>query len=335
MNFFRRHKHEIGDEASGKVIRPNKIKIEEIPNIAELLSSPKDAIRHLVHIDEKYVHHVKAETDEKIIRGFMHPFAQAVHLAYCHHVPLIITPDVIWYMISSAIAIHINKNAELLRKVFVDHEGKKKLIVRRNDLDPDSPDCPWNEVIEMFTVEINKNTNNNVVDLLVPTFTTTTACARVVSQIVLMDAKKSYFDYSCMTMCGIPEIRLVGTKQDWELIKSKAKDILKLMPDMNVWIDGCLGEILDQFTSVFDGKVDKKFWNEIYKSSYCFVSYFEIKFKLITAQTFICMNKHNTNELDVKKQKDRIKIFGIPLIAFMVSYGDNAIMFSNYFYLKI
>ena len=44
----------------------------------------------------------------------MHPLMQAVHLAFYDHLPLILTPDIIWYCISSAVGIHINKNAEEL-----------------------------------------------------------------------------------------------------------------------------------------------------------------------------------------------------------------------------
>ena len=58
----------------------------------------------------------------------MHSFVQTVHIAYSYHVPLTITPDVIFYLITSATAVHINQNAEKLRNVFVNHEGKKEVL---------------------------------------------------------------------------------------------------------------------------------------------------------------------------------------------------------------
>ena len=54
----------------------------------------------------------------------MHPFIQAMHIAFSH-LPLILTPDIIWYCISNAAAICINKYSEELRKTFVDHDEKK------------------------------------------------------------------------------------------------------------------------------------------------------------------------------------------------------------------
>lgn len=195
----------------------------------------------------------------------MHPFVEAVDFAYSHHVPLTITPDVIFYLITSATAVHINQNAEKLRKTFVNHEGKKELEVRRDDFVLNSKSNPWHEVIDDFSIQIRNNTNNNVADLLEANFSTTSKVARVVSQMVLMDSMQKYFDYMFSTMCGIPEIRLTGNKEDWVNVKKKTNEILKLIPDLKCWIDGSLNEILDNFIGVFDDKIDKSFWNEIYK----------------------------------------------------------------------
>jgi hypothetical protein len=247
-----------------KVIRPNPIKIESLPS--ELpKTNPIGAIKDFVQIDENYIQYVKVEREGELLKCFMHPFVEAANFAYSYHVPLIITPDIIFYLISSATAVHINQNAEKLRDVFVNHEGKKELEIRRDDFVLNSKSNPWHEVIDDFVIEIGKNTNNNVADLMVANFSTTSKDARVVSQMVLMDSMQKYFDYKFTTMCGIPEIRLTGNKQDWESVKRKANRILKLIPDLKVWIDGSLNEILDHFIAAFDDKVDNKFWNEIYK----------------------------------------------------------------------
>ena len=251
-----------------KIIKANDIKVEEIPNLNSLLKSPKEAVKEMVSIDEKYIQYVKVERDENLIACDMHPFVQAVHMAYGHHVPLTISPDMIWYLISSGTAVHINQNAENLRKTFVNHEGKKAIGIRRDDFVLGSQANPWHEVIDDFAAKIDKNTNNNVTDIFQANFSTTTKDSRVVSQIVLMDAMQKYFDYKFSTMCGIPEIRVAGTKQDWENVKSKTNEVLKLIPDLKVWIDGSLNTILDHFINAFDDKVDKKFWNEIYKGNF-------------------------------------------------------------------
>jgi hypothetical protein len=256
-----------------KVIKPNDIKIANLPS--ELpKTSPIDAIKDFVQIDENYIQYVKVEREGEMLKCFMHPFVEAANFAYSHHVPLIITPDIIFYLISSATAVHINQNAEKLRDVFVNHEGKKEIEIRRDDFVLNSKSNPWHEVIDDFVIEIGKNTNNNVADLMVANFSTTSKDARVVSQMVLMDSMQKYFDFKFTTMCGIPEIRLTGNKQDWESVKSKTNGILKLIPDLKVWIDGSLNEILDHFIGAFDDKVDNKFWNEIYKCKLDFIVFF-------------------------------------------------------------
>ena len=107
-------------------------------------------------------------------------------------------------------------------------------------------------------------TKNDIAEIIVANFTTTTKDSRVVSQIVLMDAMQSYFDYGVMTMCGIPEIRLKGEKHDWENLKSKSKKLIGLIPELNIWMKS-LDEILNNFINVFDNKIDNTFWNRIYK----------------------------------------------------------------------
>lgn len=226
-------------------------------------------MKQLIKIENEHIQFAKAERDTDLISCGMHPFVEAVHLAYSYHVPLHISPDMIWYLISSGVAVHINQNAEELRKTFVNHEGKKEIEIRRDDFRLNSPN-PWHEVIDDFSIKIGENTNNNVADLMMANFSTTTKDSRVISQIVLMDAMQKYFDYKFTTCCGIPEIRLTGTKQDWENVKSKSEGLLKLVPKMNVWIKS-LEEILQHFINAFDDKIDKTFWNSIYKSRFNFV----------------------------------------------------------------
>ena len=203
----------------------------------------------------------------------MHPFVQAVHLAYSDHLPLIISPDMIWYLISSGFATHINKHSERLRNTFVNHEGKKTIRIRRDDFRLGSKANAWHELIDEFCTKIGELTKNDIAEKFVSNFSTTSKDSRVVSQIVLMDAMKKYFEFRCCTRCGIPEIRLLGEKSDWENVKQKSQSIFKLLPEMKIWNEN-LTEILDHFIGVFDDKVDNEFWNEIYKGFLSLIFYF-------------------------------------------------------------
>jgi hypothetical protein len=247
-----------------KIIKPNNIHIEQLSGIESI--SPRRAISNLIRIEDQYIQYIKTENinDGELLECNMHPLIQAAHIAYSKHLPLVLTPDVIWYCISSAIATHINLNSEELRNTFVNHEGKKEINIRRDDFVFNSLTNPWHEVIDDFTEQLRKNTKNEVADKLVANFSSTTKESRVVSEIVLMDAMQKYFEFSFSTMCGIPEIRIMGDKDDWIKLKSKASDISELIPYFNFWISS-LNEILQHFIDAFDDKIDNKFWNEIYK----------------------------------------------------------------------
>jgi hypothetical protein len=210
----------------------------------------------------------------------IHPFMDAIHLAYAHHLPLELTPDMIWYLIASGTAQHINLNSERLRNKFVEHEGQKTLEVRRDNFVLGQPSSNsnstnqdqsypnrWDEVIDEFSAQIAANTKVDVDKLFTANFTTTTPESRVSSQIVLMDAMKQYFSYRVSTLCDIPEIRLRGSRADWTAIRSRIAKLSALIDDdLKMWYNK-LDNIVEKFVDAFDQNIDKAFWNEIYKSS--------------------------------------------------------------------
>lgn len=162
------------------IIRANDVKIEENPTLPEQ-NNARELVKKLVKIDDKYIQYVKAEESENLVECYMHPFVQAVHLAYSIHLPLVISPDAIWYLISSGVAAHVNANAESLRSKFVDHEGKKTIKVRRDDFVFGSPSNPWHEMIDEFCIKVGELTKNDVAHIFQANFTTTTKEARVVT----------------------------------------------------------------------------------------------------------------------------------------------------------
>src|SRR5215471_2816238 len=140
-----------------------------------------------------------------------HPFFQGVHAAYTDHRPLVLSPDMMWLIISQGFAQHVNANAEKLRGRFVKFQGKVSLVVRvkrEHDMLND-PDAPWGEVFPEFTKQIAEHTGEPLMKTLTADFTTTTPVEAIASQITIMEAMKSYFEYVVMReSCGIPEITL-------------------------------------------------------------------------------------------------------------------------------
>ena len=216
---------------------------------------------------------VKPESYSSILAGWvpvggghrgvpMNGFVEAVHLAYHNHYPLVLSPDAVWMCIAQGFARHINANAEKLRNLFVEHEGKKTLKVRRDDFVKGSPTNPWPEVFGEFSEQIRQHVGPKTHDLLTPSFSTTGPTERAAAQVVLMDTFKEYFTYMVRTLCGIPEVTLEGTVEDWKQLRDRAVGLAQF--DLEWWIDA-LKPILDQFVAAASGHVDKKFWSTMYK----------------------------------------------------------------------
>ncbi|RYE13262.1 MAG: DUF4419 domain-containing protein [Sphingobacteriaceae bacterium] len=83
---------------------------------------------------------------------------------------------------------------------------------------------------QLLSVEMVKLLKANIKDIemcdwVLPDFSTTTNDDRVVGSIVLMATMQEYFDYKMNLLCGIPEITLLGTPQDWDSIHQRVKKL--------------------------------------------------------------------------------------------------------------
>ncbi len=123
----------------------------------------------------------------------------------------------IWLLISQGFAQHVNANHESLRDYFVNFSGKQSLIVQ-SDKQLEDPTLSWNEIFPQFTEQIKKQVgNSHLVETLTCNFSTTTSLEKIVSEITIMESVKSYFEFIIIRIvCGIPEITLEGTPEDWE-----------------------------------------------------------------------------------------------------------------------
>jgi hypothetical protein len=66
-----------------------------------------------------------------------HPLFEAFLAAYNSHEDIVLSPDDIWLMITIYYAKYVDDNAEVLRSLFVDHEGKRKLVVTMPTIAPE------------------------------------------------------------------------------------------------------------------------------------------------------------------------------------------------------
>jgi DNA-directed RNA polymerase subunit RPC12/RpoP len=187
----------------------------------------------------------------------------AVDAAFNRHYPLALSPDDIWLTIAQGFARHVDANAEALRSRFVQHEGKKELLVVRDSFVKGSAANDWQGVFGEFSDQIGEHIGKQR-DLVVSAFSTTGPVERAASEVVLMDAMRNYFEYRVSTMCGIPEVTLLGTQADWKSVQQRAEVLAEY--DLGWWTKPLSG-ILQYFVRAFDGPLsqeDQKFWQSIY-----------------------------------------------------------------------
>ena len=164
--------------------------------------------------------------------------------AYASHRAVILSPDVIWLLISQGFAAHVNLNSDELRDKIVYHQGY---------------------IFSDFEKQIRSNTKNQIADIITADFSTTGMTEKIASQITLMESVKSYFEYKVFTIgCGIPDITLTGTPDDWRKVREKTQSLKGYGLDW--WIDR-LDPILKQFVDAAQGTVDTEFWMEMVGSS--------------------------------------------------------------------
>lgn len=187
---------------------------------------------------------------------------RAIHAAYGQHFPLALSPDDVWLAIVQGFASHVNAHAEQLRKRFVAHEGQKTLLIRRDGFTKGRADNDWPGVFAEFSAQIASHVGDARRRMVVADFSTTTDPSRAASEIVLMDAMKAYFAYEVRTLCGIPEITLLGNQDDWRDVQHRTRALGEF--DASDWI-GAVSGVLDHFVRAYAGDADPKFWQGLYK----------------------------------------------------------------------
>jgi len=182
--------------------------------------------------------------------------------AYNHHEDVTLVPDDVWLTILFHFSKYVNDNAEKMRNLFVEHDGKKMLQVTTQY---ETDENQWEEFFKLMTEEIRKNTKDGIVDELHCNFSTTGWIEKMISTATIMDSMKKYFEYGrIIPMCGIRNVNFAGTLEDWESILARLNFLKKYDVDgkLSAYVIG-LEPVILQFIDTYNGKVDSNFWDKV------------------------------------------------------------------------
>lgn len=211
---------------------------------------------------------------------------ETIALAYSYHVPLVLRPDDIWAAIILSFGRYVQTHAEQMRPLFVgpqsgpvqpdgvEHQGRKELAVNATELGhfPEN-EADWTFLMRRITETIHGATNSDITRWMEPTFTTTRDVDRIIAQLAIMSAVREYYSICC-TLCGLSQVTLEGTLDDWKLLRDKAARIGTFglnSPELNELANWSLllQQVLQEFVTAYECAMtsstipNEDFWQRI------------------------------------------------------------------------
>ncbi len=188
---------------------------------------------------------------------------QTLHDAYDLHRPVSLAPEVIWYAITHEIAITVRRNTERYAHLYTSEPAGKQTI------NIDMPGAPWDDDghwINGFSKELKARVPEGSMDHSLLSFSTSTMESDVATLISFMDAASPFYEYSMTTCCGIPQVRLEGTPEDWQLIVVKAQFLAEAFSqDLSLYFQHLI-PVLSKLAQAAAGKdVGSDFWQSMVK----------------------------------------------------------------------
>lgn len=240
-------------------------RVDDVEKSGELLELGKtrDSIdrilRHVLDRVEEPVLACSGYNSDVVAGTVSHAFINAIHTAYARHLPLILSPDMVWITILQGLALHVHLHAEELRPILVQHSGRKEIQISM-ELDAHSPESAWDDAINAFASALCGESHGSAA--LLSDFSTTGPIEKLVSQVCLLDVFESYYEYILLSGCGFPEITLTGTADDWSNLRRKI-DLLERF-QIDFWLPH-LRRVADIFCDAAQGRVDVETWKGMYK----------------------------------------------------------------------
>lgn len=195
-------------------------------------------------------------------------FFDTVHFCYANHHALALSPEVLAYLINYAVAIEVKQDPETYRDLFTTSPDKIKIVVEDDTLVLGG--CSdWTPGVLQFERALKRQVLSDLVNTMLPAFSTETLASRVASLICVLDAASPYYDFGMRTMCGIPRIVMLGEAKDWTKLVTMVSVLEQEFPALKTFWDVLLPTVerlVLEFNAEAEGREhDRDFWGQIYK----------------------------------------------------------------------
>lgn len=183
--------------------------------------------------------------------------------AYSRHEKIEIAPHDFWNLVLLEITAFIAVNVDRCRPLFTTSNEKTELLVPTSSAT--SIHIPG--IIELLRAHVPVD-----IDTFLPELSTHTEMSRLTMYASFCDAVSPYYSYGTFC-CGIPEIRVTGTKEDWQGLADRAREIslMFLSVDM-LQATAYMVDVASLFKDIvksFDFPADaaRSFWSDIFRQN--------------------------------------------------------------------
>lgn len=254
------------------------IQLNDALRVNKLLESPADSLRHFTNSlkrqlagdvytvgtwDERRAQQEQIECVRQISGQFdrlYHGYMDLTSTAYSRHYSLEMAPHDLWYIVMTQLATAIKDNSEACRDLFSSSPDKQLVLVPQDH----EVDINLSALIEQMKLLIPADT-----ELFLPQLSTHTIESELACAAAFADGMSNYYDYG-MFCCGIPQIKLSGTAEDWSLLYNNLTKIQQLFIPLAVMSKTCLylDDVLDIVSNIGQTYVrpdmNTEFWLDIF-----------------------------------------------------------------------
>lgn len=214
------------------------------------------ANKNIKYEDNKY-HLLEEHEGKTFLANF--GLVGLLSFAYTNHLKVALTPNDFWIVVLSEISKKVNENPQTYRDLFTTSSNKEEILI------------PYGSNIiptDIFSTILSSKVMFDS-KVLFPDFSTNTDNTTQFLHSIFCDMSSSYYSYT-MFCCGIKEIKLLGTKEDWSKLFKHTEVLLDLFSQYSPNLKTYKNDVLEIFSDIlltFE-KNDKNydFWLDIFTS---------------------------------------------------------------------
>lgn len=204
-------------------------------------------------------HHPMEPIPENAVSTF--GYFKYLERCWSNHYTAVLGPQDIWYTILCELAKQIKERPDDYSNLFTTTPGEKQeIVVPTFDVETINPDFVIAELCERVPTKV---------DDFLPHFSTETPVFKMSMHVAFCDMVSPYYNYSTL-LCGIPNIILDGSFEDWDLMGQKLSVIKNLFKGrLNDYLNRCQELVAKIMAAGFGGTDTVNFFSKMFNIRRC------------------------------------------------------------------